>query len=98
MRGRNALFFEFNPSHPPASVCATRQGLRLLLHPLKWCHLYVPLVPEVMVDRLIGCPTPFVMGLHRKTYLLRRQDFPADVVRVRAAASVLSYQSMPARL
>lgn len=58
------------------------QSLRLLLHPLKWCHLYVPLVPEVMVDRLIGCPTPFIMGLHRKTYLLRMDDFPADVVRV----------------
>lgn len=72
-----------NPTH------TTPQGLRLLLHPLKWRHLCVPLVPEVMVERLIGCPTPFLMGLHRKTFLLRRDEFPADVVRVRAKKDAL---------
>lgn len=58
------------------------EGLRFLLHPLKWCHVYVPLVPEVMIDHVIGCPTPFIMGLHRKTYLQRQDDFPADIVQV----------------
>jgi len=58
------------------------EGLRLLLHPLKWCHVYVPLVPEVMIDHVIGCPTPFLMGLHRKTFLLRRNDFPMEIMRV----------------
>jgi hypothetical protein len=35
-----------------------------------------------MIDHVIGCPTPFLMGLHRKTYLQRQDDFPADIVRV----------------
>ena len=58
------------------------EGLRLLLHPIKWCHVYVPLVPEVMMDHVVGCPTPFLMGMHRKTYLSREADFPPDIVRV----------------
>jgi hypothetical protein len=60
----------------------TAESLRLLMQPLRWCHVYVPMLPEVMVDHLIGCPTPYIMGLHRRT-LLAKEDFPlADVVRV----------------
>ena len=36
-----------------------------------------------MLDHIIGCPTPYIMGVHRKTYLARKDEFPTDVVKVR---------------
>lgn len=82
------------------TICA--ESLRLLVQPLRWCHVYVPLLPEVMVDHLIGCPTPYIMGLHRRT-LLAKEDFPLqDVVQVdldndlvEAPSKDLDFSSVP---
>jgi hypothetical protein len=35
-----------------------------------------------MVDHLIGCPTPYIVGLHRKI-LQAKDEFPIDIVKVR---------------
>ncbi|TGZ59325.1 hypothetical protein CRM22_009136 [Opisthorchis felineus] len=37
-----------------------------LLYPLTWVHLIYPLLPPTCVD-LLGCPSPFVAGIHSCT-------------------------------
>jgi hypothetical protein len=47
------------------SVLATvAESLRMLLHPLQWCHAYVPVLPKPMLGYL-ECPTPYLFGIHR---------------------------------
>uniref|UniRef100_A0A061QLT2 Stomatal cytokinesis-defective 1 family protein n=1 Tax=Tetraselmis sp. GSL018 TaxID=582737 RepID=A0A061QLT2_9CHLO len=42
------------------SSCA--ETLRLLLFPLRWAHVYVPVLPLMLVEA-IQAPTPYIMGL-----------------------------------
>ncbi|KAG7397596.1 hypothetical protein PHYBOEH_000472 [Phytophthora boehmeriae] len=56
------------------------EALRVLLHPLVWSHLYVPILPIALKDCL-HCPTPFIFGLHDS--YVRRSQMPrpsADLV------------------
>ncbi|PRP87695.1 hypothetical protein PROFUN_02395 [Planoprotostelium fungivorum] len=42
-------------------VCETIQAL---LHPLNWPHVYVPILPEVLIDFTYS-PTPYILGLNK---------------------------------
>jgi len=53
------------------TVCA--EALRALLLPLQWSHVYVPVLPRVMLD-MLQCPTPFLVGIHAS--YAWKHDFP----------------------
>lgn len=38
------------------------EALRILLYPLRWAHVYVPLLPYMM-EEATEAPTPYIMGL-----------------------------------
>ncbi|KAG7352004.1 DENN AEX-3 domain containing protein [Nitzschia inconspicua] len=42
---------------------AACSGLAVLLRPLKWSHLFVPLVPGALAGDLIQYPAPFILGV-----------------------------------
>ena len=44
-------------------LVAAAQGLLAALQPMRWRHVYIPLLPHALVD-YVEAPTPFVMGLH----------------------------------
>lgn len=46
----------------PRLLTLAAEALRLLLWPLRYCHVYVPVVPAGLAD-LLDAPTPFLMGL-----------------------------------
>uniref|UniRef100_T1JDW2 Myotubularin-related protein 13 n=1 Tax=Strigamia maritima TaxID=126957 RepID=T1JDW2_STRMM len=39
------------------------QALTALLYPFKYSHVYIPLLPAVLVE-VLSTPTPFIMGIH----------------------------------
>lgn len=51
--------------------------LSLLLHPLRWAHVYIPVVPYSLVEA-VEAPTPFLMGLHSSATLPPAADI--DVI------------------
>ena len=42
------------------AVC---EAIRVLLYPLQWMHVYLPVVPEPLLD-LMQAPVPFLLGTH----------------------------------
>ncbi len=44
-------------------LLSTTVALSALLHPLKWSHLLVPLVPSSLAGDLIQYPAPFILGV-----------------------------------
>nr|CCA24213.1 conserved hypothetical protein [Albugo laibachii Nc14]CCA26935.1 conserved hypothetical protein [Albugo laibachii Nc14] len=43
------------------TICA--EGIRSLLKPFQWCHVYSPILPKSLLAYL-ECPTPFLVGIH----------------------------------
>ena len=39
------------------------EALRILLYPLRWAHIYIPIVPAPLLD-LLEAPVPFLLGTH----------------------------------
>lgn len=71
------LFFSSNASLLPA-VC---ESLRILLYPLKWAHVYLPVVPAPLLD-LVQAPVPFILGTLTKWMDLIPTECLCDVVLV----------------
>lgn len=66
------LFHSTDTSKLP-SIC---EAIRTLLYPLKWAHVYLPIVPAPLLD-LVEAPVPFILGTH--TAWLKY--IPADCLR-----------------
>ncbi|RHY32315.1 hypothetical protein DYB32_002668 [Aphanomyces invadans] len=45
-------------------LAVVAETLRTILHPLKWPHVYVPVLPGHMLGYL-QCPTPFIFGVQK---------------------------------
>jgi hypothetical protein len=54
-------------------LTAVAETMKALLFPLTWAHVYVPILPRIMLDSL-QCPAPFLIGIH-SSYAFKR-DFP----------------------
>jgi hypothetical protein len=52
--------------------------LKVLIAPLKWSHVYCPLLPKQFSNDLLQCPTPFYVGVQRE--FLDLAEMPGDVV------------------
>ena len=53
------LLHSCNPTTVLPLVC---ECLRTLLYPLKWCSVYIPTVPSLLLD-LVEAPVPFILGI-----------------------------------
>eukprot|EP00727_Mastigamoeba_balamuthi_P012715 m51a1_g8066 hypothetical protein (1561) ;mRNA; r:150376-157431 len=42
------------------------EGLSALIHPFAWPHVYVPVLPALLVD-FVYSPMPFVIGMHKSS-------------------------------
>ena len=71
------LFFSSDASLLPA-VC---ESLRTLLYPMKWAHVYLPVVPAPLLD-LVQAPVPYILGTLSKWMALIPPEFLCDVVLV----------------
>ena len=69
------LFLSSDVSLLPA-VC---ESLRTLLYPLKWAHVYLPVVPAPLLD-LVQAPVPFILGTLSKWIDLIPAECLCDVV------------------
>ena len=54
-------------------LAAAAEGLRLLLSPLSWCHVYAPLLPPSMHTHL-ECPTPCILGALNRDLTFDERD------------------------
>ena len=59
-----------SPSHLPpllptdlSLLPAVCESLRALLYPLKWTHVFLPVVPAPLLD-LVQAPVPYLLGTH----------------------------------
>eukprot|EP01117_Protostelium_nocturnum_P016280 TRINITY_DN6406_c0_g3_i1.p1 TRINITY_DN6406_c0_g3~~TRINITY_DN6406_c0_g3_i1.p1 ORF type:complete len:1440 (-),score=440.43 TRINITY_DN6406_c0_g3_i1:48-4367(-) len=59
-------------------VCETIQAL---MNPLNWPHVYVPILPEVLIDFTYS-PTPYILGLHKDYKGLDIEMIKQDAVMV----------------
>jgi DENN (AEX-3) domain len=48
-------------SYETSKLVVIGEGLRALLYPLKWTHVYVPIVPVDLLN-LVEAPVPFILG------------------------------------
>eukprot|EP00775_Hariotina_reticulata_P004478 gene4478-4732_t len=67
-------------------LTAVAEGLVRLLHPFKYQHVYIPVIPQGLADYL-EAPTPFLMGIQSSQYVEPRvletlvvADLDADVL------------------
>ncbi|CAM9142204.1 unnamed protein product [Chrysoparadoxa australica] len=60
------------------TTCA--EVLTLLLFPLSWTHVYIPVLPESLLG-VLTAPMPFLVGVH-KSFLHASTDIPDTVVQV----------------
>ena len=56
--------------------------LKYIISPLKWSHVYVPVLPKMMGIDLLQCPTPFYVGLLREVVDTADFSIPEDVLLV----------------
>ena len=94
------LFHSKNLSVLPI-VC---EALRTLIYPLKWTHVYLPVIPIQLLN-LIEAPVPFMLGIHSNWLKFINIDYITDIVIVdcdngtieKGTASVLSFPVMEDR-
>eukprot|EP01041_Mallomonas_annulata_P005499 gene5499-11072_t len=59
------------------SLTVLGEILKTLIAPLRWSHIYVPVLPKNMSTELLQCPTPFFVGLLRENF--DTSAVPSDV-------------------
>lgn len=52
-------------SNSLSSLTIVSESLFQLIFPFKWCSVYIPLVPETMLEAH-QCPQPYIQGIHSK--------------------------------
>ena len=71
-------------------------ALYSLIYPLKWHHLFVPILPNSLIDT-VESPSPFIIGLHSSLVDgLKERDIEAHVRIDADECSVEYYNSEPA--
>lgn len=61
-----------------------------LLYPLKWTHVYLPVIPAPLLD-LIDAPVPFMLGVHSDWIQYLTSGILNDVVVVNCDINVIDY-------
>ena len=69
------LFHSRNVSKLPI-IC---ESIRALIYPFKWSHVFVPVIPAVLLD-LVQAPVPFILGIHTSRLQFIAYDFLKDVI------------------
>ena len=56
------------------------EWLKLAIWPLRWCHIYVPVVTQRLAQELLHCPAPYFLGIQRSSLRDLQGSVPNDVV------------------
>jgi pentatricopeptide repeat protein len=74
-----------------------------LLFPMRWSHLYVPLLPRMLCP-MLGAPVPYLAGIARENWLYAQENLAEDTIvvdldknRVTFGSDTLPVPSAPAR-
>lgn len=59
MMERQVVFY--SKSYSNLTMCA--ESVQALMWPFKWHHVYIPVVPEQLLD-VVDAPVPYILGLH----------------------------------
>lgn len=51
--------------------------LKTIIAPLKYCHVYAPVLPKKLANELLQCPTPYFVGIQRESF--DQTSLPSDV-------------------
>jgi len=54
-------------SHKISAFLVLGEWIKYAIHPLKWCHIYAPVVPHRMGKELLDCPAPYLLGIQQPT-------------------------------
>jgi hypothetical protein len=54
-------------------LTAIINGFRVLLAPFKWCHLFIPILPKLLIDYMMA-PQPMILGIIDKDEFLEELD------------------------
>jgi hypothetical protein len=57
------------------------EGLRALIYPLQWTHVYLPVVPMHLLN-VVEAPVPFMLGTHSKWLRYIQVEYMNDMVLV----------------
>lgn len=47
-------------------LSAVVQACNLLIYPMQWQNVFIPVLPVQLLD-FLNCPTPFIIGIHTST-------------------------------
>ena len=79
-----AIYFAFLLEHKIAVISSKLTALTCLgeflkeaIAPIRWNHVYVPILPKKMSAQILECPTPFFVGIQRDFFEAR--SVPTDV-------------------
>lgn len=81
-------------SESPVRLSESSAALMALLRPLEWRMVYVPVLPESMLD-WVDAPTVFVMGAQTAAVADRLGDMAAEVLRVDLDNDVIVAANVP---
>lgn len=65
-----------------SAVLLLGEWLKLAMHPLKWFHIYAPVVPQHLALELLQCPAPYLLGILRESLDTALTPLPAGVLLV----------------
>ena len=66
------------------------EALRALLYPLRWAHVYLPVVPAALLD-LMEAPVPFILGTHTAWLKYIPSECLRDVVLVDCDSGAIDF-------
>ncbi|KAJ1440798.1 hypothetical protein B484DRAFT_443259, partial [Ochromonadaceae sp. CCMP2298] len=65
------------------------EGLRALIYPLQWTHVYLPVVPMHLLN-VVEAPVPFMLGTHSSWLRFIQGEYMQDMVLVDCDTGALS--------
>ena len=54
-------------------LSAITNGFRLLLRPFKWCHIFIAILPKLLIDYM-SAPQPMLLGITEKDEFIQDLD------------------------
>eukprot|EP00474_Spongospora_subterranea_P009584 CRZ10042.1 hypothetical protein [Spongospora subterranea] len=72
------------------------ESFLLLMYPFRWQHVYIPLLPEALLD-FLNAPMPFLIGTHH-SFIRSYAELPDSVIIVNLDAQSVAVPGNPPRL
>ena len=73
------------------------ESIRALIYPFKWSHVFVPVIPAVLLD-LVQAPVPFILGVQTSRLQFIPYDFLKDVIIVNCDTGSIDRSRLSSKL